>query len=144
MFSSFFIQDIESNCGKECPLECDSMKYNLHESGSDYPSRLYSKSLINNPVIKSKFANQSDLNYETLKRTMVQIMVYYKDLGYQQYDEVEKTTLPDLAANIGGLLGLFLGMSFLSFVELFDILLQIFLYKKKFTFKDVKVLPLTK
>lgn len=71
-------------------------------------------------------------------------MVYYKDLGYQQYDEVEKTTLPDLAANIGGLLGLFLGMSFLSFVELFDILLQIFLYKKKSPFKDVKVLPLTK
>lgn len=71
-------------------------------------------------------------------------MVYYKDLGYQQYDEVEKTTLPDLVANIGGLLGLFLGMSFLSFVELFDILLQIFLYKKKLPFKDVKVLPLTK
>lgn len=84
---------------------------------------------MNNPKIQAKYAsNPSNMNYDSLKRNMVQIAVYYGDLGYQQYQELEKMSLGDLISGIGGTLGLFLGMSFLSFVEIFDVMLQIFFY----------------
>ena len=97
---------------------------------------------MNNRIIKSKFSSTDQITYATLKRNIAQVMVYYEDLGYQQYDEVEKMSLSDLVANIGGFLGLFLGMSFLSFVEILDILLQILFYK--LSSSKEKVVPYVK
>ena len=71
----------------------------------------------------------STLTYESLKHSMLQLSIFYGDLGYEQYDEVEDMSWLDLTSNIGGTLGLFIGMSFLSFVEIVDIVLQIILYK---------------
>lgn len=114
------------SCGQECPLECESTTYRLTTSQAEYPSRAYANALVENSRVREKYAkNASQLNYELLKRSMVQISVFYKDLGYEQYEEFAKTELIDLVSNIGGTLGLFLGMSFLSFVEIFDIILQI-------------------
>lgn len=71
----------------------------------------------------------SELTYDSLKRNMVQMTFFYGDLGYNEYDEVPSMNWIDLVSNIGGTLGLFLGMSFLSFVEIIDIIMQIFLTK---------------
>jgi hypothetical protein len=126
-----FSGDIKSVCGTKCPLECDSVKYNMYTSATEYPSMAYTELLMQNPVIQAKYASKpSDLTYGSLKRNLVQISVYYGDLGYQQFDEMEKMNLTDLISNIGGTLGLFLGMSFLSFMEIIDVLLQIIFYKK--------------
>lgn len=104
--------------------------YNLYTSSSDYPSEIYAKSLMKNPVIQAKYAaNITNLKYESLKHNMLQLSIFYGDLGYEQYDEVEDMSWLDLISNIGGTLGLFIGMSFLSFVEIVDIVLQIVLYK---------------
>lgn len=124
--------DVPEICGHECPLECDSVTYNLYTSQADYPSRVYANSLMNNSLIQSKFAdNPSELTYENLKRTMVQLSIFYGNLGYQKFEELPNMTLADLVSNVGGTLGLFLGMSFLSFVEIIDILLQIAIHKIK-------------
>lgn len=115
-------------CGGQCPLECDLALFNLYTSFADYPSELYAGSLMNNPVILKKFAaNPSKLTYDTLKQNLVQLSIFYGDLGYEQYDEIEAMSWMDLISNIGGTLGLFIGMSFLSFVEIVDIVLQIIL-----------------
>ena len=43
-----------------------------------------------------------------------------------------KILLTDLVSNIGGTLGLFLGISFLSFIELFELIIEIlFIFFKK-------------
>ena len=107
------------------------MKFDLYTTSLDYPSIRYTNSLINNPKIRAKYAsNISELTHESLKRNLVQISVYYADLGYSQFDEVASMTWIDLTSSIGGTLGLFLGMSFLSFMEFFDIFLQIIFYKR--------------
>ena len=62
-----------------------------------------------------------------LKRNMVEIIVLYSDLGYVVFEEVAKMDVLDLVSKIGGILGLFLGMSFLSLIEIIDIFLQILL-----------------
>ena len=85
---------------------------------------------MKNSWIREKYSkNMSKLTYENLKRTMIQISVFYGDLGYNQFDQSAKTDVIDLVSNIGGTMGLFLGISFLSFIEIFDIFLQILLNK---------------
>ena len=121
---------MEAICGSKCPLECDSIKYSMYTSYSDYPSEAYADSLMQNPIIQAKYTNPSDLTYDSLKRNLVQISVFYRDLGYQQLEELENMSLLDLISGFGGTLGLFLGMSFLSFIEILDVVLQIIFYKK--------------
>ena len=41
--------------------------------------------------------------------------------------ELPKIKIVDLVANLGGILGLFIGISFLSFVEILEIILEIFI-----------------
>lgn len=131
-YAIFFSLDVTTICGDSCPLECDSVTYNLFTNEAEYPSKVYANSLVNNPIMKAKFtSNPSDLNYDTLQRTMLQVSVFYGHLGYQYYEEAAKMEVSDLVAYIGGTLGLFLGMSFLSFVEILDCLLQIWFYRKE-------------
>lgn len=43
------------------------------------------------------------------------------DLSLLEITQIPKTSMIDLISNIGGTLGLFVGMTFLSFVEILDL-----------------------
>lgn len=132
VYYNFFRSAVPQSCRDKCPLECDTITYDLYLSSVEYPSLVYGEALMKNPWIKYKYAKDiSKLNYDSLKRSMVQISVFYGDISYDHLDESAKTEVIDLVSNIGGTLGLFLGMSFLSFAEIFDILLQLLFYKNK-------------
>lgn len=130
-YEEFFSQDQTGMCGDLCPLECSWIFYNQYTSFADYPSTIYASSLQKNPRILAKFAANflSQLTHESLKRNVLELSVFYGDLGYEKYEEVADVEWLDLVSNIGGTLGLFIGMSFLSFVEIFDVLLQVILRK---------------
>ena len=49
-------------------------------------------------------------------------VVFYKNLNYVLITEKPNMELADLISNIGGILGVFLGVSFLSFIEIIEIL----------------------
>jgi len=122
-------------CNQYCPLECYSISYELTSSFSSYPTRSYAKkSLLNNSVIRSKFQNETltydllkdeTLTYDLLKESVLSLNIYYDKLTYTGITKDAKTELIDLISNIGGLLGLFLGISFLSFVEIIEIIIEI-------------------
>lgn len=125
-----FLERTGAICGRDCPLECQSISYSHSTSFSDYPTTSYFELLRRMPNVKSKFptADFSSLDYHNLKRQMVSVKVYYEDLNFIQITEVETSSLVDLLANIGGTLGLFIGVSFLSFFELVDVIYQIVVY----------------
>jgi hypothetical protein len=111
-------------CNQYCPLECYSISYELTSSFSSYPTRNYAKkSLLNNTIITSKFQNEI-LTYDLLKESVLSLNIYYDKLTYTGITKDAKTELIDLISNIGGLLGLFLGISFLSFVEIIEIIIE--------------------
>jgi hypothetical protein len=127
VWKHFVASDISSACSKYCPLECDSMRFRITTSFSSYPNRLYAEKVFNanNSVIKNKYFNGS-FNYEQIKNSVLSINVYYDELGYTLISQQPKMQLFDLVSNIGGLLGLFLGASFLTLAELFEAILEIF------------------
>ena len=69
--------------------------------------------------------------------------IYYDSFKYTAIEEIIKTELIDLVANLGGIFGLLIGMSVLSFVELFDlvfVLIEFWLKKKNvLSFENEKI-----
>ena len=137
----FLKTDPVKTCLPSCPLECDSIKYSLSTSHFNYPTRYYAEVLKELPLIKSKFVNAALANnltkvfvngsiiddYEDLKNSVAMMSVYYEDLKYTRVSQIPKMTFIDLLANIGGTLGLFIGVSFLSFAEIFEAIITVLL-----------------
>jgi len=57
-------------------------------------------------------------------------VVYYKDSKYQFVKEEPRMILADLISNIGGLLGVFTGLSLISLVEIIELASVCFLPKE--------------
>ena len=65
--------------------------------------------------------------YEDVNKHFFGIRVHYNDLKYTFINQEIKIHTFNLISNIGGILGLFLGISFLSFIEIFEIFYEIFI-----------------
>ena len=131
-YGSFFSQDVNALCSAECPLECDSVEYSISTSFAEYPSSAYAEVLKKNKIVQRFFNyDQSAITYDALKRRIASFNVYYDELSYIRYIELEKTNLVELISSIGGTLGLFLGMSFLSFIEFIDLIIRVIIVLAK-------------
>ena len=114
----------------DCPIRCDYSGFSYSSSIAEYPTRQYSAYLMNNSLVKSMLnesvSEMTSLEtYETLRKSVARVEISFKDMIETIITEYPKTEPYDLVSNIGGLLGLFLGLSCLSFIELFDLLIQI-------------------
>lgn len=112
-------------CSRDCPLECDTSSYSTSVQTLSYlftgPST-FDKKMFNDFI--KLFKNSLDpLNMIELRG--VGLNVIMNDMRYMEITQSAKMTGTDLVSNIGGCLGLFLGMSLLSFFEIFEYLIQI-------------------
>lgn len=89
---NFEKKGVNEICKDLCPIECNSVEYDV-----------------------SSFFIKSGLN-----RTVMN--VYYKDLNYKLITEIPKTNLDSMIGTVGGLLGLFLGISYVSVFEILEII----------------------
>ena len=102
---------------KLCPLECDSQTYGIHTRLSKYPPSKVSD-------LMQEYRNKPF----TLNRTNTfTFSIFYEDLKYLEITQYPKSTFPDLLSSMGGTCGLFLGLSFLSFMEVVELLIEILL-----------------
>ena len=96
---NFTKYDLVEKCSDFCPLECESMTFSY-----------------------------SILTYNSLNTTNSQstsIYVYYKTLKYTSITQQVKTKPEQLISNLGGYLGLFVGLSFVSLFEITEIIIEI-------------------
>lgn len=106
-----------NKCNEYCPLECDSMSYQIENIVEQMPvSGNISVAIKDYFKYLNKFKT-----YEEANRNFIGLRVYYKDLKYTLISQEPKTEMFDFISKIGGIFGLFLGISFLSFVEFFEI-----------------------
>lgn len=94
-------------------------------SSSNYLSRIYNG-------IVDEFNKNIDVNiYEQIESgNIVSVNVYFKSNSIKKITEKPAILPQDLLANVGGAMGLFLGISFLSFVEIVEIIIEAFYYFK--------------
>ena len=118
-----FSSDDMNECLAKCPLECTQSGLTpITVASYNFPSIEYSN------AIKAELAsrlpnvsNQSDFSNE-LYNNLVEFSVFYKSLTYTQVEEEIKMTLEDLVASIGSHMHLFLGMSFMTIIEIVELI----------------------
>jgi hypothetical protein len=110
----------------DCPFECEMTNYFLTTSIAEYPTKSYARIMLNDSNVVSKFGkiNKEKISYEDLKSRLVSVNIFYNDLNHIVIKEEVKMSIISLISYVGGTLSLFLGMSFLSFIEFVEIFLQ--------------------
>jgi hypothetical protein len=109
-FEKFYSKfDLFNECN--CPLECHSVSYKFSTSYSKFGLESHANFHGSTP----------DENYE---EEILSLNIYYDDLQYTVIDEQKKYEWVDLFSSIGSSLGLFLGASVLSFMEIFEVILR--------------------
>lgn len=104
--------NINESCDSFCPLECNSVLFEIkHDSDVD----------IKNPLLLFD-KNDGLRNDLKILDTERQLYLYFQELTYTEFVQIPKTTVTNLVSNIGGTLGLFLGLSLLSFIEFIELI----------------------
>ena len=87
--------DFEGECGGECPLECDSVRFELRVD-----SERLSTSVLRDGIVEK--LNVSVDSAERLMERMVGFKVNYESLSVTEVSEVAKMTIGNLVADLGG------------------------------------------
>jgi hypothetical protein len=90
-----------------CPLECDSFTCDISWTSQTITG----------------YGNIS--SFEKVSKSFFGIRVYYEDLKYTSIEQQPKIELFGLISNVGGTLGLLLGFSFISLLEIFEVLAEL-------------------
>jgi hypothetical protein len=122
----------------QCPLECNSSQITSTTTSYELAGDVFEQFIRNNINLSSDFLNTS-ITTETVQKSVVRVFVYYDSLSYTLSDESPQIDLVSLIANIGGNLGLFLGVSLFSVWEIVITLWEIYFYKKHR--KSIKIKP---
>jgi hypothetical protein len=110
-----------------CPLECDSIKYDLTLSILIFPSQSHYDTFINTKEVCDYFMinyNQT-LSIDLVKSKLATFTVFYSSLDYTMLTESPKTSIGDLFSQIGGALGMFVSFSIFTLFKLMEILILI-------------------
>ncbi len=99
--TNFSKDSVVEKCAQYCPLECDSTFYTYSLSSGELTPGV--------------------TNTTTFR-------VFYNSLKVAVISQKPKTQLFDLVSNIGGIFGLFIGLSFVSLFEISEIFIEILIY----------------
>ncbi len=91
--------EFDSVCKEQCLKECVSTKFDI---------------FFNNPEISSNFSD------------IVEFRFYFLDLSYLEITQTPKMSGYPLLNEIGGALGLFVGVTFLSLLEMLEFFFEVF------------------
>lgn len=120
----FMRQNESRKCSEYCRVACDSVAYTASVSSSEFPSSSYMDALVYNskPIIA-----RNNLSGSALRSSLASVNIFYlKNLQYAIVEE-PATRFGIFIANLGGAIGLFIGASFLSFIEIFEFSFEVFM-----------------
>ena len=124
--ASSFISDV---CVPLCPLECNSTRYRAGLSSNRFLGELFVDYVANNANLASDYVTKA-INTDTVSNSIASVYIFYESLSYTLIVESPQMDIVSLLANIGGNLGLFLGLSLLSMCEIGEVLIEMLLKKK--------------
>lgn len=93
---------------EECHMECQSTSYTSYNSYGDGFNRGSLEWL-------KKISNKSETH---IKNNVAVINIFFLEMFYTSYSQVQATSLTEILSDIGGNMGMFLGMSVITITEL--------------------------
>ena len=121
----YFINNLVSFC----PLECNKTDFSIKTSALELKCDKYFLEHINdNDGLKVDF-NEFPISKEKLLKSFVSLSIFYESLAYTLSTESPQMDIVALLGNIGGTLGLFLGVSLLHLCEVIEVIIEIIFIK---------------
>ncbi|XP_033634311.1 uncharacterized protein LOC117295705 [Asterias rubens] len=122
-----------------CPISCNETSYTKSVSASSWPSERYEEHLQRRLRDSSSDAAMMSASDESTSKNLLRVRVYFEELNYQSIRESALYTFPTLLGSLGGLLGLYIGISFLTLCEVFILIFDVcrYLIKKAFCKNDI-------
>ncbi|XP_066300711.1 acid-sensing ion channel 5-like isoform X1 [Branchiostoma lanceolatum] len=96
----------------DCPIPCTMTKYGAAVTYAGYPNRLTKKS----------YNSAFNLTPDYIKENGVILDIYYDALNYQKISQLKAVDSGQLASNMGGMMGLFIGASVMTILEVAEYL----------------------
>ncbi|CAH3139000.1 unnamed protein product [Pocillopora meandrina] len=116
----------ELNCTLSCPPPCRESIFQLTSSFSAWPSSGYKPFYIDKLNSQDKSHNLDiNSNSSNLRSNVLKLNIFYEELNYETITEERSYELANFVSDLGGSLGLWIGMSVLSFAEVLELLLLI-------------------
>jgi len=110
------------NCLPYCPLECNSTEFKLSTTSQAYTGKMFEYIVEKTPEFASDFI--SPITTETASNKFVQLNLYYDSLTFTTSSDTPSMDVVAFLGNVGGTLGLFLGVSALSVCELIHVIVE--------------------
>ena len=123
LWSGKFSKSPIIDCIPQCPLECNSTEYDFSVTSQTLAGLKYMSLIQQNPVLASDF-NMTPISESTSSNKFVQLSIYYDSLSYASSTDTPSMDIVTLLGNVGGTLGLFMGISVLSACELIHVLVE--------------------
>jgi hypothetical protein len=111
---------LDDTCHAMCPIECEKIDFETRHSFSNF--------LPKNPVASFNSRRYLFDNFNFSRdeiEAFIGLNIFYDEIQFIQMTQQPSVTFPELLGNVGGTLGLFIGISFLSFLEVLEILIEI-------------------
>ena len=126
--SFFTTNDMSELCESACPEQCNIIDYELTSRSKAYfPNLIYLKDHQTSDSKGYLFPqNQTDSDLiQFARQGFLKLVVNYESLYYTSINDNAAMTSNDLFGSIGGQLGLFAGLSVLSFLEVVELAISI-------------------
>ena len=120
---------IVQTCMPMCPLQCNQTGFTTSISFSQLNGDAFISKLNGTPSLSADFLSKP-ISGDQAKNSIVQVNIFYDTLSYTLADETPACEWICLLADIGGILGLFMGASVLSIGEVIEVLIEVFFIYK--------------
>ncbi|XP_078318173.1 acid-sensing ion channel 1C-like isoform X2 [Crassostrea virginica] len=115
-----------------CLNPCKEKKYSLFPSSRQWPTAEYATILMEGLCEQFPLKCQRIVNMKTDPRSLglnfVKVTIYYEDLNYEEFVEEPEIATAQFASDVGGAIGLWIGLSILAIFEVIQFFLELCAY----------------
>lgn len=112
----------DKSCLFQCPTECYSTNFRIETELIDWKFLNPASDLKS--FIRSTHRELVNTSDEELINRLLSVNVFYESFHYSYVTESPAMSIIDLIGSAGGILGLYLGISLVSFVEIFEVAIE--------------------
>ena len=114
------------NCMPLCPLQCNRTGFYKDVSSSRLNGHGFVSLIKSNANLSVDFVTKA-INSENVRDSIACVNVFYDTTSYTYTEETAACDWVCFLANLGGCFGSFIGLSLLSFGEILDVFIELFL-----------------
>lgn len=114
----------------DCFRPCQETTFERTISSRNWPNPAFA-ALLSVAACKHNISACSNLEtkrHQDLREEFVRLVIYYEDLNYEELKESADYELDQFLSDVGGTIGLWIGLSLLSLCEIFHLITAILIY----------------